>query len=167
MATTISNNIVRSNARRAIIGSAKNFLTTSLTFNQGDLLALDSTNHCLKVIAADADTATFVGVATQSIKNGLLLSPYSTSVDGSQAQTDFEGPVDQVEVVLTLNTGDAFHPGDKVYPLGASGGTQTVSSSSNTGARKPCGYFVGPTVASAAAGATGRVVLINQLVAWT
>lgn len=167
MATTAKNTIVRSPAPYAPIEDMKNFLTTSLTFNQGDLLALDTTNHCVKVIAADGDTAAFIGVAMQSIKNGLLSSPYTTSVDSNQGQTNFVGPMAGVEATCILNSGDTFHPGDKVYPIGASGGTQTVSTSSNSSARKPCGYYMGAQV-TATSGSTGPIRLEAQFpYAWT
>lgn len=167
MSTTAKNNIVRSDSAYSVIEDSANFLGT-LTANQGDLIALDTTAHVFKVIAADGDTTSFLGVMTQSVSGGKLLSAYVTSVDTSQGVTDIAGPVAGVTSSLILNTSDAFHPGDKVYPLGAAGGTQTVTSSSNTGARKPCGIYVGPTVASAAAGQTGIIKIIPQYpLAWT
>lgn len=143
MATTAKNTIVRSPKPYRPIESAKNFISTAISWNQGDLLYLDTTNHLIKPIAADADTAYFLGVATQTIVSGKEKSPYTTDVDASQAISDVAGPMAGVEITVILNSGDTFHPGDLVYPVGASGGTQTVSTSSNTSARKACGYFVG------------------------
>lgn len=167
MSTVAKNNIVRSDDAYSVIEDSANFLGT-LSANQGDLIALDTTAHAYKVIAVDADTTNFLGIMTQTVVSGVLKSPYATSVDAAQGVTDIEGPICSVTAQLILNTADAFHPGDKVYPLGAAGGTQTVTSSSNTGARKPCGLYVGPTIASATAGQVGLIKIVPQYpIAWT
>lgn len=151
------NNIKRSQAMRSVIESALSFIDSTISFNQGDLLYLDTTAHRIKPITADANTANCLGVSRVQIVNGKLASPYSgTAVDSSQGLSDIPGPVYGVVAELTLNTGDAFNPGDLVYPIG-SVDAQTVSSSSNTGARKACGIFVGVAVGSAVSGQKGLI----------
>lgn len=155
MSTSATNNIRREVRLGSICEDASSLVDSTVSFNQGDLLAIVSNK--LKAIAIDGDTTTFAGVARMTVVLGKPVSPYQgTAVDASVAASAVVGPCFGVDAALTLNTGDAFHPGDLVYPIG-SVNAQTVSSSSNTGARKPCGLYVGPTVASAAAGQLGIV----------
>jgi hypothetical protein len=154
MATSPVNNIKRVVRQGAIIPDASNLVDSSVSFNQGDLIGLVSGK--LKAIALDADTTTMLGVAPITVVSGVPKSPYSTAVDGAQAAGAIPGPQMGVVAELVLNTGDAFAIGGLVYAIG-SVDAQTVSSSSNSGARKPCGVYVGPVVASATAGQKGLV----------
>ena len=157
MATSPVNNIKRSVAPKTLFPSAKVLLDSSVSFNQGDLLALVSGK--LKAVAIDGDTAKLLGVAKVTVVNGKLASPYQgTAVDAAQGISDVPGPEFGVVVQLKLHSGDAFNPGDKVYPIG-SDDAQSVSSSSNTGARTACGIYVGEVVASATSGQLGLVML--------
>jgi len=159
MATTAYNNIKRNVAGKSVFESALNVISSSTTFNQGDQLYLDTSTHTIKPVAADGNNATYLGVAPVSVSNGKLVSPYQgTAVDAAQAIGDIPGPVHGVIAELTLNTGDAFQPGAVVYAIG-SVDAQTVSSSSNTGARVATGIYQGPAVASAAAGQKGLVLV--------
>lgn len=163
MATLPVNNIKRSVAPKTLFPSAKVLLDSSVSFNQGDLLAL--VGGKLKAIALDADTTYFLGVAKVTVVDGKLKSPYQgTAVDAALAVSDVPGPEYGVVVELKLHLGDAFSPGDLVYPLGTDD-AQTITSSSNAGARKPCGIFQGPTVAAAAAGEKGLVMLGQPITA--
>ena len=153
MATTAINNIKRSVKPATIFPSAKALVDSSVSFNQGDLIALVSGK--LKAVALDADTQTFLGVATVTVVSGKLASPYVTAVDASQGTPDIPGPVFGVVANFKLKSGDTFTEGAVVYPYGA-GDAQTISSSSNSGARYPIGIFAGATV-TAGSSSTGDV----------
>lgn len=156
MATTPVNNIKASIAPNSVMSNASPFIDATVSFNQGDLIALVSNK--LKAIAIDGDTATLLGVATATVVSGKLKSPYATDVDASVGVSAVPGPAFGVIVEMTLNTGDAFTVGGLVYPIGTVD-AQTVSSSSNTGARSACGVFVGVAVGSATAGQKGLIRL--------
>lgn len=153
--STSQNNIVRSVRPMAMFESAFSVLSTSVTYNQGDLLAFDTSAKVLKV-AGTADSANLLGVARQKIVNGVAASPYQgTAVDASQAIEDLAGPVFGVVAFFTLKTGDAFNPGDKVY-LTSDPQTVTIT---NPGDGNYIGIFQDKAVASAAAGQTGNVLV--------
>jgi hypothetical protein len=154
--STAKNNIVRLVAPKSLFESAYGVLSSSVTYNQGDFLALDTVNHVLKA-AGTADIDNLLGIARQSILNGVAPNPYQgTAVDASQAIADVAGPVYGVTAFMVLNTGDAFNMGDKVY---LTGDPQTVTST-DPGSGKACGIFDGPVaVASAAAGQTGDILI--------
>jgi hypothetical protein len=155
--STPKNNIIRSIAPKSLFESAFPVLSTSVTYNQGDLLAFDTSSKILKPISATGDAANCLGVARQTVVSGVVKSPYQgTPVDASQAIEDVAGPVYGVVASLTLKTGDAFNPGDKVYLVTTD--AQTVTSTTNSGGAN-VGIFQGPAVASAAAGQTGAVLI--------
>lgn len=160
MATSPVNNIKRSVAPKTWFPSAKSLVDSSVSFNQGDLIALVSNK--LKAVSSDGETATLLGVAKVTVVSGKLKSPYVTDVDASLGVSDVPGPEFGVVVELVANTGDAFNPGDLVYPI-ASVDAQTVSSSSNTGARTACGRYQGAVIASATAGQKILVMLSSPL----
>lgn len=161
MATTAKNNIVRQVAPKSVFPSAINVIDATVSVNQGDLVALVSNK--LKAVAIDGDTATLLGVMPVTIVSGKIQSPYSgTAVDAAQSISEVPGPVFGVVAKFTLNTGDSLNPGDKVYPLG-SAGAQTVTSSSNAGARSACGIYQGAAIAGAAAGTQIEVMVGAQV----
>lgn len=148
MATTPINNIVRSVSPKSIFESALPVLSSSVSFNQGDLIAFDTTNHILKV-AATGDGANFLGVARNTIVNGLPKSPYQgTAVDASEYPSDIAGPVYGVVAFFTLKTSDTVTPGVKLY-LTASAQTVTVT---QPGSDAAIGIYQGKGVTSAPAG---------------
>lgn len=128
MATTPKNNIVRSVRPGSIFESAKALISSAVSWNQGDLLYLDTTNHLIKPIATEStDSASFLGVARQTISSGKVVSPYQgTAVDAAQAIEDIAGPVFGVIANLQLKSGDVFVAGGKVYAV--DGAAQTVTS---------------------------------------
>lgn len=156
MASTSQNNVVRSVSPKSLFESALAVLSSSVSYNQGDLLAFDNTNKVVKAVTGDGQSANLLGVARQKVVNGVVASPYSTSNDSSQAIEDNAGPVYGVVCFFTLTTGDAFNPGDKVYVTTTN--AQTVTST-NPGSGKQVGIFQDKAVASAAAGQTGLVLV--------
>lgn len=153
MATTAKNLITRSVRPGSIFESALALISSAVSFNQGDLLYLDTVNHLIKPVTADADGATILGISRATIVNGKLISSYSgTAVDASQAIEDIAGPQFGIIARLKLKSGDAFVPGGAVYACAVD--AQTVSS---TGTNK-IGIFQDASI-TASSGSTGQVLL--------
>lgn len=128
MATTAKNRIVRSPRPGSAFESALKLIDSTITWNQGDLLYLDTTNHLIKAMASDTTGLTCLGIARQSIASGKPVSAYTgTAVDASQAIEDIAGPVYGVIANLKLKSGDIFVPGQSVF--GTTTDAQTVSAS--------------------------------------
>ncbi|NDD54409.1 hypothetical protein EBZ39_11135, partial [bacterium] len=93
MPTIAKNNIVRSVRPSSVFESALALVDATVSYNQGDLLYLDSVTSLIKPVASDPDAASVLGVARQTIINGKLISPYQgTAVDAAQALSDIAGP---------------------------------------------------------------------------
>ena len=153
MATTPKNNITRSVRPGSIFESALALISSAVSFNQGDLLYLDATNHLIKPVTGDADGATVLGIARNTVVSGKLISSYSgTAVDASQAIEDVAGPQFGIIAKLKLKSGDAFVPGGAVYA--SSTDAQTVSS---TGTNK-IGIFQDASI-TASSGSQGNVLV--------
>lgn len=148
------NRIVRSVSEKTIFPSAKSVVSSAVSFAQGDLLVFDDTANLLKLPAAEAEGATFVGIAIETIVDGKLASPYVTDVDAAQAASEIPGPSYGVVAKLVLKTGDALNPGDLVY-LDPASGTYHVQAAGT----KAIGIYAGPAIASAAAGQQIEVLL--------
>lgn len=158
MATTPINNIVRNGAQsKAIFMSALPVLSSAVSYNQGDLIAFNTGSNILKA-AVTGDGANFLGVAVNTVVNGLPKSPYQgTAVDASEGASDMSGPVYGVVASLFLDTGSTLAPGDPVYLSNTD--AQHVSTVQGGGTDKSIGIFVGPSVTSSAAGAKGDILL--------
>lgn len=156
--STAVNNIVRSVAPKSMFESAFPVLSSACNWNQGDLLYLNTSSHIINALPGTANAATVLGVAKQTIVSGKVASPYTTAVDASQAISDIAGPTYGVVAFLVLKTGDAFNPGDKVYPTTD---PQTVTSS-DPGNALHIGIFQDRAVSSAAAGQTGNILVGNR-----
>lgn len=127
MATIPVNNIIRSVAPKSLFESALSVLSSSVSYNQGDLIAFDGTNNVLKAVTGSGQADNILGVARQTIASGKVASPYSgTAVDSAQAIEDVAGPVYGIVAALKLKSGDSFTPGCKVYLTSTD--AQTVSS---------------------------------------
>jgi hypothetical protein len=134
------------------------FLDSNTSFNQGDLLCIDTSTHIIRTPASAADTQAILGVAPVTISNGKLLSSYQgTAVDAAQSGVATPGPEANVEALMTLKTGDTFNPGDLVYPS-VGDDAQTITTS-NPCSGSACGVFQDSAVASAASGQKGRAVI--------
>jgi hypothetical protein len=141
------NNIVRSVAPKSLFESALPVLDNTVTYNQGDLIAFDTNNGVLKA-AATGDIDNLLGVARQTLIDGVMPSPYQgTAVDASQAIEDVAGPVYGIVASMVLLNGDTFNPGDKVY-LTADPQTVTVT---NPGSGKNCGIYQGRAITAGSA----------------
>jgi hypothetical protein len=153
-----ANRIVRGGPGKTIFEDGKS-VAGSATIPQGVLVCFDTTAHALKQVAATGDAATLVGISDVAIKSGSLVGPYDglTAVDAAQAAVGFVGPKCGVTAALTLKTGDAFNPGAKVF-LADAADSATVSVT-DPGDANHVGIYVGPAVASAAAGQTGPVLV--------
>ena len=158
MASTANNNIVREVRPGSIVESAKPFLSASVSWNQGDLLYLDTTAHQLKPIALTIQAASVLGVARQTVVNGSVKSPYNTDTAAAQAIEDLAGPAFGVVASLKLKSGDVFNPGVKVYATVTDPQTVTVTDPLD-GAY--IGIFQGAAI-TAAAGSKGDVLCVAQ-----
>ena len=153
MATTPKNNIVRSVAPKSICESALAFISSAVSFNQGDLLYLDTATNLIKPVASDANAARICGVARNTIVSGKLISSYSgTAVDAAQAIEDIGGPQAGVIALLKLKSGDSFVPGGLVYATATD--AQTVSSTGTN----PIGIFQDASI-TAISGSTGKILV--------
>jgi hypothetical protein len=150
------NNIVREVAPKSLFESAFPVLDNTVDYNQGDLIAFDTGNNILKPFSATGDAANILGVARQTLVNGVTKSPYQgTSVDASQAIEDVAGPVYGIVARMTLKDGDIFNPGDKVY--GDPTDPQTVTSTDNASGAN-IGIYQGRTITAGSA-STGDVLI--------
>lgn len=155
MSTPI-NNIIRGGAQgKSLFDSALPVLSSAVSYNQGDLIAFDTSTKVLKV-AATGDGGEFLGVAVNTVVNGLPKQAYQgTAVDASVGASDMAGPMYGVVASLFLNSGDAFTSGAPVY-LTADPQTVTVT---QPGSDESIGVFVGPAITPAASGTKGDVKL--------
>ena len=146
-------NVISDNSNlRSLIEQALPALNSSSTFNQGDLVCLDATSHCLRAVAADTDGATILGVSPVSVNAGILAGPYQgLATQASQQPQQVQGPISGVVVGLKVNPGDALVFGAPVY-LPLNGDTQTVTVTDTVGAGNNVGIYMGPAVASAVTG---------------
>lgn len=148
--STSQNNIVRSVAPKSRFESALPVLSTAVTYNQGDLIAFDTSAKVL-TLATTANVANLLGVARQKVVNGIVASPYQgTAVDASQGFSDMAGPVYGIVAFFTGKTGDSFTPGCAVY-LTSDPQTVTVT---DPGSNDHIGIYQGRT----ATGASGSTV---------
>ena len=153
------NTITRAVAPKSAFESAKNVISSAVSFNQGDLLVLDTTTHLLKVAALEADGANFQGVAVVTVVSGKIASPYNTDVVASQSVQDVAGPVVGVVVKAILKTGEALNSGGLVY-LDPATGTRGVAASGT----KPVGVYQGAVISSAAAGQEIEIYIGSALI---
>jgi hypothetical protein len=138
------------NPGRSLFPSVKPVLSTSSTWNQGDLLKFDTTNKILNAVTGSGDGALTVGCAVNTVVSGVNPSPYQgTAVDASAAIEDMGGPLYGNVFSLLLKTGDTFNPGDKGY---LTSDPQTLTSSATGSA---VATYQGPLVTSAPSGTFG------------
>lgn len=151
------NPIARKVATNAVISNIVNAVTPSLSFNEGDLLIWDSSNHVVAKAVAESEGITFIGVAVVTIVNGLLPASYVTSVDASLATPAISGPQFGDEYHVILTAGQTITTGSPVY-LDPVTGTRNVQSSGT----KIVGIYTGAQGASVTA-ATGGTVIYCKL----
>ncbi len=144
-----SNKIARRVARNTIIADIVNFIGASSTWNQGDLLILDTTNNIVAKAAVQSDGANFLGISPVTLVNGKFPSSYSTDVDASVGFCSVPGPEFGDEYYVTLKAGDAVVPGSKLY-LAPLTGANVVSITGN----KQVGTYIGPAMTAVTGGST-------------
>jgi hypothetical protein len=126
MPTYPKNRIVQQVAPISLFEDASALISSAVSWNQGDLLYLDTVANLLKPVGSDANAATICGIARQTIISGKLAPVYQgTQVDAAVAIEAVAGPQAGVVAKLKLKSGDAFVPGQAVY---YGGDAQTVSS---------------------------------------
>jgi len=152
------NRIVREDVKRSLFPSALALTTSSISYNQGDLLMLDTTAHTIRKVTSGDLGAWFLGIAEVTISSGKLASPYTTDVDSSTAISDIPGPVIGVVAKLVLKTSDSINPGDPVY-LNVAAGAYHVTVTQAMGAIA-VGYYQGSALSSVAAGTLIEVRLV-------
>lgn len=151
--------VYREDDLKALFEAGINFVDSTISFNQGDLMCYDTGSNLIRKVAATTDGVTFLGIAPVKIVSGVLAGPYTglsdlTSVAQPQA---FLGPIYGVTANMILKTGDAFLDGVKVY-LANGENCQTVSVT-DPGDGNYIGLYVGDSIASAAAGQEGQIKL--------
>lgn len=139
------NTIVRSVAPKSIFEDATKLITT-LSCEQGDFLRYDSATQTIIKPAAEADGASVLGIAVQTLVSGQPTSPYpGTAVDAAQATPRLPGPTYGVVARCVAKTGDAFVPGQLVYldPATGARGVQTAGT-------KAIGVYQGAAITAVA-----------------
>jgi hypothetical protein len=154
MSSSVNNLIREVNPGRSLFASLIPVLSTSCTWNQGDLLTYDQTNNIVNAVTGSGSGANIVGVAVNAITKGVMPSPYQgTAVDASQAIEDAAGPLYGNVFSFLINTGDSFKPGDQAY---LTGDPQTLTSAA-TGSS--VGIYQGAAVTSAPSGTYGDFLI--------
>lgn len=154
MATVAKNRIVRQVAPISLFEEAIALVSSAVSWNQGDLIYLDTVNNLLKPMASDANCATICGIARQTIISGKPAPVYQgTAVDAAAAIEGIAGPQAGVIAKMKLKSGDAFVPGGSVY---YGGDAQTVSSTGTN----VVGIFQDAAI-TAGATSEGNVMLVQ------
>lgn len=156
--TSSYNAISRKGSGNSVFESAKNVLSSSVSYNQGDILAFDTSAKVLKVVSTTADSANVLGVADNVVVSGKLVGPYTglTAVDAAEAIGDVAGPRYGVEALMKVHTGASLTPGCKLY-LSDGDDSQTLAVT-DPGDGNYIGIYQGVAV-TAAAGARYPVLI--------
>lgn len=145
------NRIVRSIAPKSLFAEAKALVDATVSYEAGDLLFLDS--GLIKPVTGEADGATILGIAPQTVVDGKPKAVYSgTAVDAAQAIEALPGPVYGVIAKMKLKVSDAFTPGALVYASAVDAQTVSVTGTN------PVGIFQDASI-TAIAGSEGNVLL--------
>jgi hypothetical protein len=148
------NLITRSVAPKSLFADATALHSAAVSYNQGDLLILDTSGHLIAKPAAEADGATFLGIAIESVSAGVLVTPYTLASSVAPGASVLAGPQYGVIAKLTLKTGQSISPGNVVY-LDPASGTQNVQVTGT----KSIGVYQGAAISGAAAGTQIEVLL--------
>jgi hypothetical protein len=148
------NRITREAYGYSIFESARHLVNSTVNFDQGDLMYLDS--GLLAKQAVGATGANFLGIATVKVVAGKYAPIYPTDTNAAISASDVPGPRTNVIAKLPVKSGDALTPGDKVYPDPASGAYHVTTTA---GSLVAIGVYQGPIVASATSGLEIEVFL--------
>jgi len=154
MANLPKNTLARVIAPKTIFPDLENAVSTSSTWNEGDLLIFNTTTKKLELPVAEADGATFVGVSPIQISGGKPPKVYVTDVDASAAIPAQMGPVYGNAFRVILKAGDAITTGASVY-LDVASGAQNVSITGT----KAIGTYYGKALTAATGGTVIEVVI--------
>lgn len=157
MATTARNNLIRQVAPKSLFASALPVLSSAsgCTWNQGDLLCMDSNVGYLRPVTGTGDSSILVGCAVNTVVSGIQPSPVQgTAVDASAAIEDMSGPLYGTVHQLLLASGQTYKPGAAVYLTSTD--AQTVTAASGGVA---IGLFQGKQVTTSATGTYGDVLV--------
>lgn len=141
------NPIARRVARNTLYADIKALITSSVSFNAGDLLIMNTSSHIVALPASETDGANFIGVAVVTVVSGQVASAISTDVDASVAAGSIPGPEFGDEYKVILSAGLTAHPGDKLY-LDPTTGSRNVAVTGT----KPVGIYVGATITAVTGG---------------
>ena len=156
MPTVAKNRIVRQVAPKSMFEAAKAVINSTCAWNQGDLLYFDGVANLLKPLASDANAASHVGIARQTLVAGKPKPVYQgTDVDASAAIEEVAGPQVGVIARMKLKSGDTFNPGDAVY---YGGDAQTVSVTGTNAV----GYFQDAQIVATAT-SEGDILLVGYV----
>ena len=150
------NNLLRQVAPKSLFASMLPVLKaeTACSWNQGDLLCMDTNVGYLRPVTGTGDSSILVGCALNTIQSGIMPSPYQgTAVDASQAIEDAGGPMYGSVFQMVLASGQTYNPGAPVY---ATSDPQTVTAASGG---VSVGIFQGRPVTTAATGTYGDVLI--------
>lgn len=144
-ASTPKNRIVRTIALSAVFEDATALVTSSTSWNQGDLLVYDDSTYVIRTATSggeSSDSALFLGIAVNTVASGALVGPYTGLATTARTAIGYmAGPVYGVEAALPLANGDTLVPGNLVY-MKPSVSPQTVSASGT----KAIGVYNGPAI---------------------
>lgn len=152
MATTPKDTLRRIvGGRKSIFMDAKNQVDSTVSYNQGDQIAL--VGGKLKAMALAGDTATFLGIAPQTVSSGVPVGPYN-GLATTPAVGALPGPIYGDIHEMKLKSGDSFTVGCKVY------GAPTVDSQTVTVTSDgyPIGIYQGAAV-TAGSSSLGEVLI--------
>jgi hypothetical protein len=162
MASTAKNRIVRTDNAGSVFPDATKLIDNTISFNQGDLLFLDTVAHLIKPLAADADTQNLLGISDITIVNGKLPSGYTTPVDASAGMSAVPGPLFGVEADMIAKAADVFVAGQEVFWDSASGNPQQVTSASPGTNARSVGVYQGAGYTAPAGGGKVRIKVFSR-----
>jgi hypothetical protein len=148
MASVAMNTIIREVAPNQVFPDISKLLSSTATFNQGDLLMYDPVNYIVARLPSEASAASFLGISTVTVSNGNIVSPYSTSNDAAISVPSLNGPMYGVVALAICQTGTSLNPGVAIYASPTTDAGQGVAATGTT----IIGTYQGPTVTSTVAG---------------
>lgn len=158
------NTEVREVKTRSVFPDMKALISSTSTWNQGDLLEYNTSTHVVQLVTAASTGAKFLGVAATPVVKGNMPPVYTTLVDGSQAVIDMAGPLYGSVYLVQLKSGDAITPGTGVYIdqaatlIGAAGNRGVTVTQPTSGVI--IGWYQGPSLTAGAS--TEIAVLLGQ-----
>lgn len=148
------NTVVKQVGEKQIFPDIKNFLDSTVDFNQGDILIFDTSTYLVRAATSEGEGAYLLGIANATVVDGKPALPYSTANDAAIAATSIDGPLYGDTFKMILKTGSTLTPGQQVY---ADPGTSARGVASS--GTKAIGVYQGAAVSSSAAGLEIEVLI--------